>query len=396
VRANECEQSNYFGVAWCRVLSPQTLHKLCNPALYGLRHGTPEFELAASELLQEARLLQSLRHPNIVAMHGVTMHPEHGHVQWLVTERADGGSLKAWLSARGVLTPAELLDLLCSVMRALAYLHSRTPSVIHGDIKPANVLAFNTPDGGIVFKLGDFGSSKELDDTGFTREGVGTPFYAAPEVYRGRYDGKVDVYSTGIIAAELVLRHTDIDGFERLTKRACNKLQPEALVAAACARLDAVSPSLSLLVSRVAALAPEDRVSSDAALAALEARSAVSGCASSLPARCRAELSVALCRCQRRVRRVMSCVSQAGTVPNVRARRLALPVHDTARALDPAATHGHTCSLPAPVDLTSSPRQCHCSCSVSCGGCSRAPLCCWVRLWIVTAVVVIAMVCLTA
>jgi hypothetical protein len=130
----------------------QSLHMLLVPELYGLTRGTPEFNAFAEELLREARLLHSLRHENIVLLRGVAMHPEHGHVQWLVTEQATGGSLEAWVSARGRLTLAELLDLLRSVMRALVYLHSRDPVVIHRDIKPANVLVFTSFGGGITWK----------------------------------------------------------------------------------------------------------------------------------------------------------------------------------------------------------------------------------------------------
>ncbi len=122
-------------------------------------HRCSEFERVAKELLAEATLLHSLRHENIVQLRGVTMHPEHGHVQWLVTELADGGSLEAWVAARGRITLQELpvWDLLRGVMRALVYLHSRTPAVIHRDIKATNVLVFTSADGTIVWKLGDVG-----------------------------------------------------------------------------------------------------------------------------------------------------------------------------------------------------------------------------------------------
>jgi hypothetical protein len=124
------------------------------PELYGLVRGTAKFNTFADEVLREARLLHSLRHPNIVQLRGVTMHPEHGHMQWLVTELADHGSLEKWVAERDRLTLEELLDLLRSVMRALVYLHSRTPAVLHRDIKPANVLVFKSLGGGIVWKLG--------------------------------------------------------------------------------------------------------------------------------------------------------------------------------------------------------------------------------------------------
>jgi serine/threonine protein kinase len=132
------------------------------PELYGLHRGTPEFDAVARELEREARLLWVLRHDNIVTLRGVTLHPQHGRVQWLVTERADGGSLESWVTARGRLTLEELLR---SVMRALVYLHSRTPAVLHRDIKPANVLVFTSFGGGIVWKLGDVGIAKVLQST---------------------------------------------------------------------------------------------------------------------------------------------------------------------------------------------------------------------------------------
>ncbi len=81
------------GAATCVVQSPihcistschgvplQSLHALRKPEKHGLSRGTPEFDHVIEELFQEAWLLASLRHDNIVLLRGVTMHPEHGHV----------------------------------------------------------------------------------------------------------------------------------------------------------------------------------------------------------------------------------------------------------------------------------------------------------------------------
>jgi serine/threonine protein kinase len=245
---------------------------LCNSELYGLRHGTANFERAAQEFLQEARLLHSLRHDNIVTLRGVTLHPEYGHVQWLVTERASGGSLEAWLSARGVLTLTELLDLLRSVMRALVYLHSRTPSVLHRDVKPANVLVFETFGGGIVWKLGDVGIAKVLQSTMRARTISGTPMYMARDVLDGPYDGRVDVFSTGIMAAELVVRHMDIGGFDRVGADMYGDTQHRAaMVDDACRRLERVCPALARVVRGCSAVMPAGRMNSDDALRPLDA-----------------------------------------------------------------------------------------------------------------------------
>jgi serine/threonine protein kinase len=254
--------------------SLQSLHMLLTPETHGLVRGTPEFERAilraVGDLLTEARLLQSLRHPNIVLFHGVAMHPEHGHVQWLVTELANGGSLEAWVAARGCMTLEELLDLLRSVMRALVYLHSRTPAVIHRDVKPANVLVF-TLDSGVTWKLADVGIAKVLQSTQHARTDTGTRFYMARDVLDGAYDSKVDVFSTGIMAAELVVRYVNIPGFERVDAAMYRDLQHRtALVEDACARLDTVSPALSAVVRGCSAVKAKHRMSSDAALRALD------------------------------------------------------------------------------------------------------------------------------
>jgi hypothetical protein len=142
--------------------------------------------------------------------------------------------------------------------------------VIHRDVKPANVLVFTSLGGGIVWKLGDVGIAKVLQSTQHARTGAGTALYAAPDVHMGPYDGKVDVFSTGIMAAELVVRYVDIAGFERAppSKYRYPEHRP-ALVEDACARLDTVSPALSSVLRRCCAKKAKDRISSDVALRAL-------------------------------------------------------------------------------------------------------------------------------
>lgn len=74
-------------------------------------------------------------------------------------------------------------------------------AIIHRDIKDENI--FVNEDG--VFKLGDFGISKELSKSGRAASMRGTPLYMAPEVYRGeKYDAAVDIYSLGIVLYKLL------------------------------------------------------------------------------------------------------------------------------------------------------------------------------------------------
>lgn len=75
--------------------------------------------------------------------------------------------------------------------------------VIHRDIKPANL--FVSADG--VYKLGDFGVAKRLEETGYAGSKQGTILYMAPEVYANQaYDTRADIYSLGLVMYQLMNR----------------------------------------------------------------------------------------------------------------------------------------------------------------------------------------------
>ena len=73
--------------------------------------------------------------------------------------------------------------------------------VIHRDIKPANL--FVSTDG--VYKLGDFGVAKRLEETGYAGSKQGTILYMAPEVYANKpYDTRADILSLGLVMYQLL------------------------------------------------------------------------------------------------------------------------------------------------------------------------------------------------
>jgi serine/threonine protein kinase/Tol biopolymer transport system component len=160
---------------------------------------------------REARLLASLNHPNIAAIHGLEHLGESG-APILVLELIPGDTLEERI-ARGPLPRARALAYARQIADALDAAHER--GVVHRDLKPANIKI--TPDG--VIKVLDFGlarttnSPTSTDSDGptltatATREGVimGTPGYMSPEQARGEVvDKRADVWAFGCVLFEML------------------------------------------------------------------------------------------------------------------------------------------------------------------------------------------------
>ena len=97
----------------------------------------------------------------------------------------------------------------------MAYLHSRTPPLLHRDLKGANILLSRE----MVAKVGDFGLSKMMsikegggagEIVAATQTIAGTPYWMSPEVIRGeRYGTSADVYSFGIILWQILMEKSN-------------------------------------------------------------------------------------------------------------------------------------------------------------------------------------------
>jgi predicted Ser/Thr protein kinase len=151
-------------------------------------------------LLEEARHLAQLRHPNIVAVHEVG---DAEGEPYFVMDYVDGRSLAA-LIARGPLTPSHALAILRPAAEAVHYAHRQ--GIVHLDLKPGNILIDAS---GHVF-VTDFGLARDRNrpDTSADPSPVrGTPAYMAPEQVEGRPDRvgeATDIHALGAILYEMV------------------------------------------------------------------------------------------------------------------------------------------------------------------------------------------------
>ena len=149
---------------------------------------------------KEAELLANLRHPNLPC---VTDYFVENDICYLVMDYIEGKDLEIILEEQGGekgLPEKQVIEWAIQICRILEYLHEQKPPIIHGDIKPANLIIRDS-DGWIM--LVDFGTASfETDDD--DEEGFGTDGYAPPEQYIGAREIRSDVYSIGATIYELL------------------------------------------------------------------------------------------------------------------------------------------------------------------------------------------------
>lgn len=161
----------------------------------------PDF---GSRFEREARVLASLSHPNIAAIHGLE---ESSGVHALILEFIEGPTLAERI-AQGPLPMKEALTIARQVALALESAHAK--GIIHRDLKPANIKV--TPAG--VVKVLDFGialvtgvTDGNAPTAAATRKGlvIGTPAYMSPEQARGlAVDKRTDVWAFGCVLYEML------------------------------------------------------------------------------------------------------------------------------------------------------------------------------------------------
>ena len=157
-------------------------------------------EKERSSALQEAQLLESLNHPNIVAYVDTVCTRSK---LYLLMQFCDGGDLEHKLNdvrkEKGMVPDTQVLDWFVQMALALQYLHSKR--ILHRDLKTANV--FLTAIG--IVKLGDFGVSRVLSaTTELAKTFVGTPYYLSPELLNNSPYGQAsDVWALGVIFYEM-------------------------------------------------------------------------------------------------------------------------------------------------------------------------------------------------
>jgi eukaryotic-like serine/threonine-protein kinase len=250
-----------------RVLGEQVALKVLRPEVLAID------DQAAARLANELRVARRISHRNVVRMHDIG---ESDGVMFLTMEYVDGASLATIIETRGALLGTAVLSIARQLLRALAVMHAE--GVVHGDLKPANLLL--GPNG--VLKISDFGISRIVRLT--TRDAVtqqetrgepiarlagatvGTPEYMAPEQLIGAAPTAAsDIYAAGVVLHECLTGTTPFEAETRMTFIA-HKLDVTPANTRAVPAIVNASSALERVIARMMAPTVDARPSSAAAV----------------------------------------------------------------------------------------------------------------------------------
>jgi len=187
-------------------------------ALKTFLHGFGSHDLQ-KQFLREAQIIGRLAHPFIVGLYDVGT-TDNG-APYFVMEYVEGKTLEKVLDA-GPLPLEKAVVWATDLAAALSRAHRA--KVIHGDVKPANILV--TKDGQV--KLGDFGIARFATQVSASGNLMGTPAYLSPEQIQGQtQDTRSDLFSLGIILYQMTTGVRPFNG---------------SSVGAVCAQIVAVTP----------------------------------------------------------------------------------------------------------------------------------------------------------
>ena len=159
---------------------------------------------ARNRFVQEARVVGQISHPAVIALHDMGI-DEPSQTPYLVMEFIQGQPLEKLLE-KGSIPCSKACAWAAEVATALAVAHRK--GVIHGDVKPANILITENE----RIKLTDFGmarlASRDSKDTPL----LGSPAYWCPEQIVGKpQDARSDIFSLGVVMYEMVTGHRPFD-----------------------------------------------------------------------------------------------------------------------------------------------------------------------------------------
>ena len=204
-------------------------------------------ETSSAQFIREARLLASLKHPNLPR---VIDYFTDADCQYLVMDYIPGDDLKTIVERHDKIGYDLILKWAVELGNALTYLHVHKPPIFHRDIKPANIKL--TPTGEVI--LVDFGIAKTGEASQETQSGAWafSPGFAPPEQVSGMRTGQYsDLYSLAATIYYLYVGTPPADSAQRMMGTVqyvpLNRAKPD------------VPENISDVIGKALAIKPDDR-----------------------------------------------------------------------------------------------------------------------------------------
>ncbi len=154
---------------------------------------------------KEIEILKQAKHPNIVTP--IEYAKDESYI-YIVTEFCEGGSLFDKILKQGRFSETQCRRLIRQILSGLAYCHEK--KIVHRDIKPENLL-FESSSEDSPIKIIDFGVSTDFSSE-FLFQKCGSAYYVAPEILKGGYNEKCDIWSLGIVFFIMISGGPLLDG----------------------------------------------------------------------------------------------------------------------------------------------------------------------------------------
>jgi len=200
---------------------------------------------------QEAKIIASLNHPNIVNVFEVI---DKYSTRFIVMEKLHGQDLSATLADKGAFDLTQTREILYQVASALQYAHNHgDKGIVHRDIKPSNIVI----DAYGNIKLTDFGIAGPPQNKEVNIEG--SPSYLAPEIINGdMLDGRADIYALGVMAFHMLTNSLPFSAstLAKLLKMQVSQKPPD--IRNACPEID---EPLAEFIDSALSKDPDDRIS---------------------------------------------------------------------------------------------------------------------------------------
>ncbi|HEX8194834.1 MAG TPA: SUMF1/EgtB/PvdO family nonheme iron enzyme [Pyrinomonadaceae bacterium] len=210
-----------FGEVWMAEKQSKFGSRKFRHALKFLSNLGDEINLKAAEAEIDT-WIEASGHPNVMSVFDMFVHKEHIII---VSEYAEGGSLKNWLDANGKKAPSneKAVEMISGVLRGIEHLHSR--NIVHRDLKPDNILLQ-----GDFPRIADFGISRIILENSALTKAIGSPYYMSPESFLGSKSPQTDIWAAGVILYEM-LTGTQPFGGETVfaLKEAIDRSEPKPL-----------------------------------------------------------------------------------------------------------------------------------------------------------------------